>query len=980
MDNIASHLGLTPAIVAERLEILSLSDADRRRLRLSAKAIEAQVDTFIESLYSRLLQTAATASWFSQPETISRLKAQQRRYLVELVSADIDWDYVERRLHIGVVHHRVCLTPRWYVATCCHYLCDHVEVLLAGHAGSEEGLERLIVFMKTIFFDAALILDAYGMSMEESMSAGESEQPAKPGADSGGEEMSNAATRSKPMMARMQSSSDDCDERRAFLDMDEGSIHHLRSLVPTIHRVLPEVVEDFYKTFRHWPGTEEMLAEDVIQRLKRQVSAYWMELLQGNFDRPYAATRTRVGTVHEQIGVSPQIYFIGLARQLSILIRAVWKNHPASTPALTSLMRAVFFDISFTMDAYMDARAAAVLRGEGYATQLLANLTIGVAVLDEKLRIQSANAALLQLVGVEAGIVRHMHVTHLIPDAQVAKLLEKAAEPDLVNESIQADYRGRKLRISIMRLSSPNKEAANPRLALLVQDISDLVLIAPEIAQTNRQLADTIEAVDAVVWEADLTDWTLLAISTPVLSLTGRRASLFLGSPNAWLNAIPEPDRKRFANTCSNLGKNKGCTIVHRITHTSGVLRWVRTSVKRGGRGAATNLLHGVTLDISETFLEEKRRLESVANLAGNIAHEFNGLLTIISGSLGLLAERTPDDAQYEIVTASDAVSRGAHLTRQLQTFAQGTPLRPEPVLLDEAIKKLQTAIKQVVGEGVSVIYGVQPNLWLCQIDTKQFGWAVLNLLSNAREAMPNGGVIKIAIGNVCAEHILPTADICAFTDHVEVVVSDSGTGMEAETRQHAVEPFYTTKTGGSGLGLSIVHGFVKQNRGYMLIESRPNAGTSVTLRFPRFTPEPPPKVIAEAHENVHTIFIVEDDECLAKLVQRMLAKRHHLVRAFSSTDAAKAAIKTGTPDLVICDVMFHGVPMGVKLGQEIKKSYPEVVWVYMSGYTKDYLKLEPDDMFLAKPFTLKELDAVLAKCFPTKVQPQTHALIPTSP
>lgn len=947
---------------------MSLGLSEEERLLAAAPRAEANADRFIGDLYTRLTQTPATAIWFTRPGVIDRLKPQQRRYLTELFSSPINWDYVERRLQIGVAHHRVRLTPRWYVATCAHFVCAHVDLLLSSAASSAEGTEQIIALTKKILFDAALVLDAYGMTLENAIRSGRTEPSETPAGHSTATDKASAATSPdgppSSSLKHMRLSADDCAERRQFLGIDETAIRTLRELTPAIRTVLPQTLQDFYTTFRSWPETAKILPEDTVQRLLSQVSAYWLELAQSNFDRLYATSRTRIGVVHEQIGVSPQVYLIGLARQLESLLRATAQAHPQPALALTTLLRATFFDISFVLDAYMDARAASVLQSEGYATRLLACLTVGVAVVDHELRVRSVNPALLQLLGIEAGLVQHMHANDLIPDARIAQLLAQSTTERGRRETIQVRFGGRHLRVSAVPLVLPDHEHGAPNLALTVDDVTDLADVAPGLDQTEKRLADTVSAVDAVLWEAEAATWTITTVSSPVHALTGLRDVHFLGRPRTWLERIPEPDRERFIASCGKLELNCRLELTYRLLHASAGLKWVRTHVVRGGTTLADSVFRGISIDVTSAVQEQQQRLEAVGRVAAGVAHEFNGLLTVLTGNLWLLEQGAGAAERVEIRSASAAIARGAALTRQLQAFAQGMPMLLRPFALSGILTSLAAEIRQLAGADITVTIADQPEVGKCLLDLDQFRSGVMNLVRNARESMPHGGILRLATGIVPAREIFTAEETEPGGDFVEVTVTDSGGGMDEATRKHAVEPFFTTKPGGHGLGLSAVHGFMRQCKGHLVIESAVGQGTTIRLRFPR-QPAPAPAAREDhASSRSRRILIIEDDTTLGAVLSRMLARRGHAVRIAVSTAEAQTEIAAEVPDLVLCDVMFEGEAMGAIFGRELVERHPHLAIIYMSGYTKDALHLRKDELFLSKPFTFDDLDTVLNKVF----------------
>lgn len=969
---LAQSLGLTPDRIEERLDLMGLTREARQDLRSVAGAVAEDAEGFVEQLYDRLLRSPSTAKWFHRAGTVERLKHHQRRYLSELFSAPIDRDYVLRRLQIGVVHHRVRLTPRWYMATCAHFVCAHVPRLLHASADARLGMERIVTLLKTVLFDASLVLDAYGMSLEQSLLADqrsarepESHEEAKMDHPPRGPEPDAGPPQ---LFSRLHLTDDDCGERQSFLGIDDATCRTLREMTPLIREVLPEMLEGFYGAFRRWPATRALLPEAVVERLVKQVTSYWLELSQAKFDRPYAASRTRIGIVHERVGVTAPIYLTGLARQVGSLLQAIARQPGDPTSKVTNLVKGVMFDASFVLDAYMDTRATSVLRHEGYASQLLANLTMGVAVLDPQHRVNYANAALLHQLGVEAGIVRHMPAADLLADPRIDALLSQVASNPGAKRYLRTEFGGRQLRVTLFQLVLGVEDSGQAPLALLVEDLTEASSATPEVRQLERGLEAVVCAVDAVLWEADPREWIFTMVSSPVLALTGFRDMYFLGRPGAWTELLPVPDRERFLRECAQLQPRQSLTIVHRLITASGAPRWVRTHVARSGADDGSPLLSGVSLDVSDSFLEEKRRLEAVGRLAGAMAHEINGVLAIISGSLGLIADFQVPEQIADIQSANEAVRRGAALTRRLQIFAQGAPLRPLPTNLNALIHSGLPEVRLAAGPATELRFVPSPALWMCSIDHALFLGALLDLVANARESMLHGGHIQLLTRNVRAEEIDLAADVGSFADHVEVAVHDAGTGMDDEVRARATEPCFTTKPDAQGLGLSMVYGFVHQSRGHLVIESHEGRGSTVRLRFPRSTAAgtsaPGP---ATAGTSQRRVLVVDDDAALGSLLQRLLVRQGFAVQVAQSPDEARRLVEIGPPDVLLCDVLFHGEAVGAELGRELRTRYPTLPVIYMSGFTKTMLHLQPDERFISKPFQLPELYALLEQAFSGK-------------
>jgi signal transduction histidine kinase len=252
----------------------------------------------------------------------------------------------------------------------------------------------------------------------------------------------------------------------------------------------------------------------------------------------------------------------------------------------------------------------------------------------------------------------------------------------------------------------------------------------------------------------------------------------------------------------------------------------------------------GTWLDVTEQRAVERQlrhaqRMEAVGQLTGGVAHDFNNLLAIVIGTLDLLLQQLPADGEpQELVNqAIEAAERGAALTRRLLAFARQQTLRPVATGINALIAGMQPLLQRAVGEPIVITLQAQADLWPARVDPGQLEHAILNLAVNARDAMPQGGTLAIATFNTVIEpdNTVDQTDATAG-DYVCIRVSDSGTGIPPDTLPRVFEPFFTTKEvgQGSGLGLSMVFGFVKQSGGQVRIDSELGAGTSVTLYLPR--------------------------------------------------------------------------------------------------------------------------------------------------
>jgi PAS domain S-box-containing protein len=385
----------------------------------------------------------------------------------------------------------------------------------------------------------------------------------------------------------------------------------------------------------------------------------------------------------------------------------------------------------------------------------------------------------------------------------------------------------------------------------------------------------------------------------------------------------------------------------------------------------------GIVRDLTERREAEKQReqlrhsqkMEAVGQLTGGLAHDFNNLLAIIIGNLDMLRElRAEDPVTDELVRdALEATLRGADLTRRLLAFARRQPLQPEQADINEVIGAIVRLLTRTLGENISIELALSPNVWPVQIDRAQFEAVIANLATNARDAMPRGGTLSIATQN----GRLDDAYAAAHTevepgDYVVVEVSDSGTGMPPEVLTRIFEPFFTTKEQGrgTGLGLSMVFGFMKQSGGHISVYSEPDAGTTFRLYLPRRTKTPPK--VEERSEKIappggtETILVVEDNPGLRRIATRQLRQAGYRVLEASDAEAAMRIIDSQEPiELLLTDIVMPGEMDGRDLARVASELRPTLRTLLTSGFPDGRLggsTPHTGARLLSKPYRKEEL------------------------
>jgi len=361
----------------------------------------------------------------------------------------------------------------------------------------------------------------------------------------------------------------------------------------------------------------------------------------------------------------------------------------------------------------------------------------------------------------------------------------------------------------------------------------------------------------------------------------------------------------------------------------------------------------------AQSALAQAQKMEAIGQLTGGVAHDFNNLLMVISSGLRLLETRDDPEKRAGIVNSMrQAVDRGAGLTKQLLAFSRRQKLSPEVVVVQERIEGLSTLLERSLREDIALKLDFDAAPLAAKIDPGQFELAVLNLAVNARDAMPNGGVVAI--------QVRPRRE--RDGEWIAVSVSDTGVGMSPEVQARAFDPFYTTKEvgKGTGLGLSQVYGFALQSGGRCELESMEGRGTTITLLLPP-TDEPAPiKPKAEVKSErpgAGAVLVVEDDDNVANLVCEMINDLGYSATRVPSARAALEHIERGPPvDLVFSDIVMPGGLNGIQLASELRRRNPELPILLTTGYAGRGEEEEVEGFpVLRKPYDRDALGAALA-------------------
>ncbi len=519
-------------------------------------------------------------------------------------------------------------------------------------------------------------------------------------------------------------------------------------------------------------------------------------------------------------------------------------------------------------------------------------------------------------------------------------------------------------------------------------DITQIKEAELRYERLSNTLEIAIQAAGMGVWE-----WTLNAQA----NVWDQRTREIFGTEHIsesvahhqFMELVHPDDREALDNALRATVKARtDINVDYRIIHPEKGIRFIKAKAQCHSSTKESPRYVGIVWDITDMVhaeqersnlaerLSHAQRLQSIGELTGGIAHDFNNLLAIISGNAELLSLTSPNNDKYlnAIVSASQ---RGAVLTRGLLAFSRKQALRPTSVNLGEVVNNLCVMLDRTLGSTISLNSLVRNNLWHCEADPVQVENALINLIVNARDAMPDGGTITIESANCPLDiEFASLAQDVEPGDFVKVSITDTGAGMSANVISKSVDPFFTTKVAGEGhgLGLSMVFGFIKQSHGHMTIDSVENRGTTVSLYFPRFKGVARPAVKHQSEPYYlpmgrgESILLVEDDSAVQDMIRKSLEYLGYdtLCVASGAEALLQLSSRAKNIDLVITDIVLTKGMDGFELGQALATRFSGTRIVYISGYAQDALQRQNADQqgfdVLEKPFSLERLAIRIAQ------------------
>jgi two-component system, cell cycle sensor histidine kinase and response regulator CckA len=530
----------------------------------------------------------------------------------------------------------------------------------------------------------------------------------------------------------------------------------------------------------------------------------------------------------------------------------------------------------------------------------------------------------------------------------------RTLEDGLVHEAVTQTPSGGSTR-NFRIVSSPIRDAEGHISAAveMVEDITERLRAEEALRKSEERFKNLVESVTDYIYTVQVEgSRATKAVHGPgCVAVTGYAPEEYEKDPDAWSRIVPQEDRPAVQAQTQKLTAGRPCApLEHRIIRKDGVVRWVRNTPvlvhDEQGRFAG---YEGLVQDITDQRkmqeqLLQAQKMEAVGQLAGGVAHDFRNQLTIVRGFAEMLLRRSmvSEGGREHVEEILKAVDRSAILSNELLAFSRKQVLRPEVLRVDDLIAGMGKTLIRMIGEDIRLSVVPAAGDSSVRVDPGQLQQALINLVLNARDAMPKGGQLTIETAKVELDPAYALQHPGTETGpHVLLAVSDTGTGMDRQTASKIFEPFFTTKPvgKGTGLGLSMVYGFVRQSGGTVSVYSEPGLGTTFKIYLPASgasdEPAPAGAETPELPRGSGTVLVVEDEEPIRKIMVETLTECGYEVREAANAKEALARIgeARGRIDLLVTDVVMPGMD-GSDLARQARATDPTMRVLYVSGYT----------------------------------------------
>lgn len=592
----------------------------------------------------------------------------------------------------------------------------------------------------------------------------------------------------------------------------------------------------------------------------------------------------------------------------------------------------------------------------------------------ETLRFLAVNDAAVAHYGYTREEFLGMTLADIRPAEDVPRMLEAVRSLGLVTIRDQLwRHRKRDGTVIDVEISSHAVEFAGRRAEMVVaHDVTDRLRAEQDLRASEERFRELAETIREIFWITDPVNHQMIYLSPAYEAIWGRSRESLYAEPLSWAEAIHPDDRQRVLEAAVHVQSSGSYDEEYRIVRPDGAVRWIRDTAYpvRDDDGTVVRIV-GVARDITERKeaqlqLLQAQKLEAVALLAGGVAHDFNNLLTVILTEAELLDADLPEGSPFRepLSAIRRSGQRASALTRQLLAFSRRQVVEPSVFPVNDAVAEMGGMLRRLVGEDVEIVTRLAPDAGSVFADRGQVEQVLMNLVVNARDAMPHGGHLTLATG-----HIVVGTGRSGLAEGAYVVleVADTGAGMSEEVRSQIFQPFFTTKESGrgTGLGLATSHGIVQQAGGAIEVDTRVGEGTTMRVLLPRVADTTGGRAGGPDREALprgsETVLVAEDEPSVRAVATRLLRSLgYQVLTAENGAEALRVAEShTGTIHLLLTDVVMPGMG-GREVAERIAEIRPAIRTLYTSGYTDDTLLqhqlLDQRAHVIPKPYTVQVL------------------------